>query len=48
KLPFVAGPHLNIYNADTLALMRRLGAYRWLPPVEMSRDTLAALLAAAR
>ncbi|VEB45415.1 putative protease [Chromobacterium violaceum] len=48
KLPFVAGTHLNIYNADTLALMRRLGAYRWLPPVEMGRDTLAALLAAAR
>ncbi|MBT2869319.1 U32 family peptidase [Chromobacterium violaceum] len=48
KLPFVAGTHLNVYNADTLALMRRLGAYRWLPPVEMGRDTLAALLAAAR
>lgn len=48
KLPFVSGTHLNIYNADTLALMRRLGAYRWLPPVEMGRDTLAALLEAAR
>ncbi|AXE32663.1 U32 family peptidase [Chromobacterium phragmitis] len=47
KLPFVAGAHLNVYNADTLALMRRLGAYRWLPPVEMGRGTLAALLAEA-
>ncbi|QEL57654.1 U32 family peptidase [Chromobacterium paludis] len=43
-LPFVAGHHLNIYNADTLALMRSLGAYRWLPPVEMSRDMLAGVL----
>ncbi|OHX14982.1 U32 family peptidase [Chromobacterium sphagni] len=48
NLPFVAGPHLNIYNADTLAVMHSLGAYRWLPPVEMSRDILAAVLTAAR
>jgi collagenase-like PrtC family protease len=47
RLPFVAGPHLNIYNADTLAVMEMLGAYRWLPPVEMSRDTLAGVLAEA-
>jgi collagenase-like PrtC family protease len=39
--PFVAGHHLNIYNADTLALMQSLGARRWIPPVEMDRDTLA-------
>ncbi len=45
-LPFVAGPHLNIYNGDTLALMKRLGAYRWVAPVEMSRDMLAAVLEA--
>ena len=42
--PFVAGHHLNIYNADTLALMHSLGARRWIPPVEMDRDTLAAVL----
>ncbi len=47
KLPFVAGHHLNIYNTDTLALMLRLGARRWLPPVEMGRDALAAILAEA-
>ncbi|PXX49558.1 MULTISPECIES: U32 family peptidase [Aquitalea] len=42
--PFVAGHHLNIYNADTLALLQSLGARRWIPPVEMDRDTLAAVL----
>ncbi|MCC7326489.1 MAG: U32 family peptidase [Burkholderiales bacterium] len=43
--PFVAGPHLNIYNAPTLALIASLGACRWVPPVELSRDSLAAILA---
>ncbi|WP_434630497.1 U32 family peptidase [Chromobacterium sp. CV08] len=47
RLPFVAGHHLNLYNTDALAVMRGLGARRWLPPLEMSRDTLAALLAEA-
>jgi len=27
---FVAGPHLNIYNPPTLALMHELGAKRWV------------------
>ncbi|BBF87020.1 putative protease [Aquitalea magnusonii] len=44
---FVAGHHLNIYNADTLALLQSLGARRWIPPVEMDRDTLSAVLAQA-
>ncbi|RQW27217.1 U32 family peptidase [Rhodobacteraceae bacterium CH30] len=44
-IPFVAGTHMNVYNSSTLALMQRLGAYRWLPPVEMDRSTLAAILA---
>lgn len=43
QLPFVAGMHLNIYNAETLRLMRELGAVRWLPPVEMTADNLARL-----
>ncbi|MEW6131990.1 MAG: U32 family peptidase [Pseudomonadota bacterium] len=43
-LPFVAGPTLNVYNHETLGVLAGLGAVRWLPPVEMSRDTLAALL----
>lgn len=42
--PFVAGPHLNVYNADTLALYAGLGATRWVPPVEMSRERLATVL----
>lgn len=43
-VPFVAGPTLNVYNPETLDVLAGLGAQRWLPPVEMSRDTLASLL----
>ena len=43
-VPFVAGPALNVYNPETLDVLAGLGATRWLPPVEMSRDALAALL----
>ena len=43
--PFVAGPHLNIYNAPTLAFFASLGANRWVPPFEMTRASLAAILA---
>lgn len=46
KRPFVAGPFLNIFNAATLALMARLGASRWVMPVEMSAASLAELQAA--
>ena len=41
---FVAGPHLNIYNPCTLHLMHELGARRWVMPLEMGRDGLAAML----
>ena len=41
---FVAGPTLNVYNPETLDVLAALGAQRWLPPVEMSHATLAALL----
>lgn len=43
-LPFVAGPTLNIYNADTLQLLVKEGMTRWCMPVEMSRDWLVELL----
>lgn len=43
KRLFVAGPTLNAYNPDTLALLAELGAVRWVPPVEMPRDMLAAM-----
>ncbi len=46
-VPFVAGHTLNIYNPETLDVLAGLGAQRWLPPVEMSRDALAALLGQA-
>ena len=29
KQPFVAGPHLNLFNADALEWMASLGATRW-------------------
>jgi collagenase-like PrtC family protease len=45
KFPFVAGPHLNIYNLPTLQWMAALGIHRWVMPLEMGRDDLALLLA---
>jgi len=42
---FVAGPHLNLYNAHSLQWMAQLGATRWVMPLEMSQDALAAVLA---
>lgn len=44
KRPFVAGPQLNIFNADTLAWMASLGARRWVMPLEMRQSDLAVLL----
>ena len=41
--PFVAGPQLNVFNADPLARMASLGASRWGVPLEMRRDDLAVL-----
>lgn len=42
---FVAGPHINTYNPQTLALLEELGAQRWVIPVEMSRQMLTGMLA---
>ena len=41
KMPFVAGPHLNIYNVPTLQWMAGLGAQRWVMPLEMAGSDLA-------
>lgn len=41
--PFVAGPHLNIYNAATLLLLHGLGARRWVMPLEMGQAGLEEL-----
>lgn len=46
--PFVAGPALNVYNPDTLALLAEMGAVRWVPPVEMPRGMINRMLAAMR
>ncbi|MBP9147480.1 MAG: U32 family peptidase [Rhodoferax sp.] len=43
KVPFVAGPHLNIYNLPTLQWMAPLGVTRWVMPLEMGRDDLAVM-----
>jgi len=45
KAPFVAGPFLNVYNAATLSLLADLGATRWVAPVELSREGIAAVVA---
>ncbi len=43
RVPFVAGPHLNIYNEATLAYYASLGAMRWVPPLEASGALVATL-----
>ncbi len=43
RVPFVAGPFLNIYNPQTLDLLAGLGATRWVMPVEMSREALVTI-----
>jgi O2-independent ubiquinone biosynthesis protein UbiV len=35
---WVAGPHLNVYNPQTLALVAELGATRWVAPLEATRE----------
>jgi collagenase-like PrtC family protease len=42
-LPFVLGPHINIYNRDALAEHAALGAGRWVAPLELPLDALAAI-----
>jgi O2-independent ubiquinone biosynthesis protein UbiV len=41
--PFVAGPHLNVYNEATLRILARRGAQRWVAPVELPLAIVAAL-----
>ncbi len=43
---FVAGPHLNLFNAPAVASLARLGARRWVAPFEMDRSAFAAMLPA--
>lgn len=46
RLPFVAGPHLNLYNPPALQWMAGLGARRWVMPLEMGQADLALMLQA--
>lgn len=39
--PFVLGPHLNVYSRDALHEYQRLGAKRWVPPVELALSSIA-------
>ena len=41
RQPFVAGPHLNLYNPAALDILAKLGAFRWVMPLEMSCGNLA-------
>jgi collagenase-like PrtC family protease len=45
KLPFVAGPHLNIYNGPALDWFVAQGALRWVPPLELGQSAITAILA---
>ncbi len=40
KIPFVGGPHLNIYNSHSLRFLAALGAVRWVVTPEMSAEML--------
>lgn len=42
---FVAGPTLNVFNAETLALLAEAGARRWVMPPEAGRSLLTGMLA---
>jgi collagenase-like PrtC family protease len=42
---WVAGPHLNVYNPQTLAIVTELGATRWVAPAEATREMVAGMLA---
>ena len=42
---WVAGPHLNVYNPQTLVVVAELGATRWVAPAEATREMVAGVLA---
>ena len=44
KRTFTGGMHLNIYNLPTLQWLASLGATRWVAPLEMKHEDLAALI----
>lgn len=40
---WVAGPHLNIYNGRTVALLAGMGATRWVAPFEATRELVGGM-----
>ncbi len=40
---FVLGPHINVYSCAALDEYRRLGAVRWVAPVELALDAIQAV-----
>ncbi len=42
-IPYVIGPHINVYNGETLRQLAASGAMRWVMLAELDRDSLAAL-----
>ncbi|MDB1123103.1 U32 family peptidase [Vibrio algarum] len=44
KVPFVVGPAVNTYNAQTLNLFLKKGMTRWCMPVELSKEWLQQVL----
>ena len=44
NIPFVSGPFINIYNAQTLHSLVKKGLQRWVMPVELSRQSLGHIL----
>jgi collagenase-like PrtC family protease len=42
---WVAGPHLNLYNPKSLAMVAELGATRWVAPIEVTREIARGVLA---
>ncbi|MDR0233829.1 MAG: U32 family peptidase [Zoogloeaceae bacterium] len=43
ELPFVCGPHLNIYNEASLHWFGKKGAIAWTPPMEASHSMIVTL-----
>ena len=41
--PFVIGPHVNVYSAAALSELAALGAVRWVPPLELPIEAMAAV-----
>ncbi|MFK5984891.1 MAG: U32 family peptidase [Pseudomonadota bacterium] len=44
KLPFICGPTINIYNAQTLKVLHQQGLQRWIMPVEIGASSLTNIL----